>query len=322
MVIDYRPDGHQCHRGRRRGTATPPASSSSAAAATRPDSRGQCRQSLRRAPTRPITATLDTTNPSVSSNPGPASARGVTAHPNHWLLVVPQPRSVGPIYSSSAVNCHFTETPESSTTAGEIIEQTLYHHSHQRCDPRTFSSQRRWSTHTSCFGPLQVSGTLRSDLAIDSLEMAIWSRKHEDLSGLIHHSDRGVQYLSIRYTERLEQENAVASVGSKGDSYDNALAETINGLYKSELLDNEHEGPWRTVKTSRTGHARLGALVEPRAPTQAHQLPAAARVQKPTGARDRIGVPRSPESAELETGGTNHPGNETLGEHQLADVSS
>jgi putative transposase len=76
----------------------------------------------------------------------------------------------------------------------------------------------------------RVAGTLRIDLALDALEMAVWHRQHEDLTGLIHHSDRGVQYLSIRYTERLEEADAVASVGSKGDSYDNALAETVNGL--------------------------------------------------------------------------------------------
>ena len=60
--------------------------------------------------------------------------------------------------------------------------------------------------------------------------MAIWTRREENLDGLVHHSDRGVQYLSIRYTERLAAEGAVASVGSKGDSYDNALAQTVNGL--------------------------------------------------------------------------------------------
>ena len=66
----------------------------------------------------------------------------------------------------------------------------------------------------------QISTSLRSDLAIDALEMAIYSRRHEDLSHLVHHSDRGVQYLSIRYTERLAEAGAVASVGSRGDSYD------------------------------------------------------------------------------------------------------
>ncbi len=64
----------------------------------------------------------------------------------------------------------------------------------------------------------RVTNTLRADLALDALEMAIWSRRHDELTGLVHHSDRGVQYLSIRYTERLAAEGAVASVGSRGDS--------------------------------------------------------------------------------------------------------
>jgi putative transposase len=91
----------------------------------------------------------------------------------------------------------------------------------------------------------QASRSLRSDLALDALEQAIWARSAagDDLSELIHHSDRGVQYLSIRYTERLAETGAVNSVGSKGDSYDNALAETINGLYKAELVRNHR--PWR-----------------------------------------------------------------------------
>jgi len=91
----------------------------------------------------------------------------------------------------------------------------------------------------------RVSNTLRADLALDALEMAIWTRRHENLDGLIHHSDRGVQYLSIRYTERLAAEGAVTSVGSRGDSYDNAMAESINSLYKGELITMK--GPWRTV---------------------------------------------------------------------------
>jgi putative transposase len=94
----------------------------------------------------------------------------------------------------------------------------------------------------------RVSSSLRSDLALDALEMAIWTRRDEHLDGLVHHSDRGVQYLSIRYTERLGLAGAVTSVGSKGDSYDNAMAESINGLYKSELIYNETKGPWRTVE--------------------------------------------------------------------------
>lgn len=91
----------------------------------------------------------------------------------------------------------------------------------------------------------QASKSLRSDLALDALEMAIWNRQRTgaDLSELVHHSDRGVQYLSIRYAERLATNDIVASVGSKGDSYDNALAESFNGLYKWELI--YRQGPWR-----------------------------------------------------------------------------
>jgi putative transposase len=90
----------------------------------------------------------------------------------------------------------------------------------------------------------QVSNSLRSDLALDALEQALHARG--DLENLIHHSDRGVQYLSIRYTERLGGAGVERSVGSVGDSYDNALAETINGLYKAELI--RPNGPWRSVE--------------------------------------------------------------------------
>ena len=89
----------------------------------------------------------------------------------------------------------------------------------------------------------QVADNLRSDLAIDALEMAVWARRHESLDGLIHHSDRGVQYTAIRYTKRLEEAKAVRSVGSKGDSYDNAAAESLNSLYKRELID--FRGDWQ-----------------------------------------------------------------------------
>lgn len=89
----------------------------------------------------------------------------------------------------------------------------------------------------------QTSRSLRTDLALDALEMAIWARRDGDLDGLVHHSDRGVQYLAIRYSERLAQAGAVTSVGSRGDSYDNALAESFNGLYKTELI--RRHGPWR-----------------------------------------------------------------------------
>jgi len=92
----------------------------------------------------------------------------------------------------------------------------------------------------------QASRSLRTDLALDALEMALWGRRAVPLKGLIHHSDRGVQYLAIRYTERLAEAGAVASVGSRGDSYDNALAESFNGLYKTELI--RRCGPWRGLE--------------------------------------------------------------------------
>jgi transposase InsO family protein len=87
----------------------------------------------------------------------------------------------------------------------------------------------------------RVAATLRTDLALDALEQALWARK---LDGpLVHHSDHGSQYLSIRYTERLAEAGIEPSVGSVGDSFDNALAETIVGLYKTEVI--HRQGPWR-----------------------------------------------------------------------------
>lgn len=85
----------------------------------------------------------------------------------------------------------------------------------------------------------QVSDTLRAELALDALEMAIWQAGNNIGDQLIHHSDRGVQYTSIRYSDRLGEIGAARSVGSKGDSYDNAAAEAVNSLYKKELIDRE-----------------------------------------------------------------------------------
>ena len=86
-----------------------------------------------------------------------------------------------------------------------------------------------------------ASRSLRSDLALTALEQALWAREPAD--GLVHHSDRGVQYLSIRYTEGLAEAGVATSVGSRGDSYDNAMAESVIGLYKTELV--RKRGPWR-----------------------------------------------------------------------------
>ena len=93
----------------------------------------------------------------------------------------------------------------------------------------------------------QTSTGLYTDLALDALRMAVWQRKRQraDLFGLVHHSDRGVQYRSICYGAALAECEAVASVGSKADSYDNALAEALNSLCKAELIRNQ--GPWEDI---------------------------------------------------------------------------
>jgi transposase InsO family protein len=89
----------------------------------------------------------------------------------------------------------------------------------------------------------RVGNSLRTELVLDALEQALWSRTGTE--GLVHHSDRGSQYLSIRHTERLAEAGIESSVGSVGDSYDNVMAETINGLYKTEVI--RHRGPWRNI---------------------------------------------------------------------------
>jgi transposase InsO family protein len=90
----------------------------------------------------------------------------------------------------------------------------------------------------------RVARSMRAELVLDALEQALWSRS--GAQGVVHHSDRGSQYLSIRYSERLAEAGAQPSVGSRGDSYDNALAETIIELYKTELI--HRRGPWRHLK--------------------------------------------------------------------------
>ena len=92
----------------------------------------------------------------------------------------------------------------------------------------------------------RVSSSLQTDIALDALEQALYDRGVHEKTDLIHHSDRGVQYLSIRYADRLAEVGIAPSVGSVGDSYDNALAETINGLYKTEVI--RQQGPWRNLE--------------------------------------------------------------------------
>lgn len=95
-----------------------------------------------------------------------------------------------------------------------------------------------------CIVGWRVSSSIKTDLVLDALEQALHARS--DTDGLVHHSDKGSQYLSIRYSERLTEAGIQASVGSTGDSYDNALAETIIGLYKTEVI--RRRGPWRNIE--------------------------------------------------------------------------
>ena len=93
----------------------------------------------------------------------------------------------------------------------------------------------------------RVSRSMATDFVLGALEQALYARQPASAENLIHHSDRGSQYVSIRYTERLAEAGIDPSVGSRGDSYDNALAETINGLYKAEII--HRRGPWKSSES-------------------------------------------------------------------------
>jgi transposase InsO family protein len=92
----------------------------------------------------------------------------------------------------------------------------------------------------------RVSSSLVTDFVLDALEQAIYDRRDQTADGLVHHSDRGTQYLSMRYTDRLAEAGIAPSVGSRGDSYDNALAESVIGLFKTEVI--RRRGPWRHLE--------------------------------------------------------------------------
>jgi len=92
----------------------------------------------------------------------------------------------------------------------------------------------------------RVSSSMRTDFVLDALEQAIHARRSDAFTGLVHHSDRGTQYLSMRYTDRLVDAGIAPSVGSQGDAFDNALAETVIGLYKTEVI--RRRGPWRSLE--------------------------------------------------------------------------
>ena len=104
----------------------------------------------------------------------------------------------------------------------------------------------------------RVARSMHAELVLDALEQALWSRS--GIKGVVHHSDRGSQYLSIRYSERLAEVGAEPSVGSVGDSYDNALAETIIGLYKTEII--HRRGPWRHLEAVEYATLGMGRLVQ------------------------------------------------------------
>jgi putative transposase len=139
----------------------------------------------------------------------------------------------------------------------------------------------------------QISDSLRSDLAIDALEMAVWNRTRNGqvLDGLVHHSDRGVQYLSIRYSERLAENDIVASVGSKGDSYDNAMAEASTPSTSGSSSTPRGRGrgwttssspPWATSTGSTIGACTVRSLATPATrPRQSSKPPTTVKQHPP-----------------------------------------
>ena len=113
----------------------------------------------------------------------------------------------------------------------------------------------------------RVAATMATSMVLDAIEQAIFTRQREgmfDLKDVVHHTDRGSQYTSIRFTERLAEAGIQPSVGAVGSSYDNALAETINGLYKTELI--KPRKPWRTIDEVEYATAKWVALVQPPPP--------------------------------------------------------
>ena len=121
----------------------------------------------------------------------------------------------------------------------------------------------------------RVIRTAHASFVLDALEQALHERRPAIGGGLVHHSDRGSQYVSIRYTERLAEAGVEPSVGSVGDSYDNALAETINGLYKAEVI--RRRGPWRSLEAVEFATLDMGRLVQQSPTAGAHRQHPAGR---------------------------------------------
>lgn len=139
----------------------------------------------------------------------------------------------------------------------------------------------------------RLTDHLRTDLPLDALEMALWRRSGQagPLDGLVHHSDRGSQYLSIRYTDRLADAGAVSSVGSRGDSYDNALAESTIGLYKTELI--HRHGPWKGLDDVELATMEYIDWYNNRRLHSALPGPSTRRIRSPLPHRDQLSYPHS-----------------------------
>jgi putative transposase len=140
----------------------------------------------------------------------------------------------------------------------------------------------------------RVAASMTAEMVMDALEMAVWNRRTSLIDGVIAHSDAGSQYVSVRYTERLAEIGARPSIGSVGDSYDNGLAESFNGIYKTELI--RRQGPWRNAEhvelatlayiewfNHRRLHSELGHVPPAEFETTYHsQLPRGAQAPTPT----------------------------------------
>lgn len=148
----------------------------------------------------------------------------------------------------------FTTIPDDTAARpADLVERQFVAHRPNRlwlADITYVSTWQGWlyvafilDVHSRMIVGWQLANHLRTDLVLDALEMALW-RRDLTLGELIHHSDRGSQYLSFRYSDRLAEVNVSASVGSRGDSYDNAMIESLNGTFKAELI--KLHGPWRT----------------------------------------------------------------------------
>ena len=148
-------------------------------------------------------------------------------------------------------------------------------------------SRQIWPCQIACRSTGRVSTSPHAGFVLDALEQAVHLRRPVKGAGLVHHSDRGSQYLSIKYTERLAEAGIEPSVGSVGDSYDNALAETINGLFKAEVI--HRRGPWRTFEAveyatlewpygdANIAYRLAGRLVQQPPPARAHREHPASR---------------------------------------------